>query len=247
MNRRLGRPQSLSGRLWEEKALFFLPVFEPRTIPSVATHYTDCTPHLKYLSTAQYRDDLSLWSPVGYSLSVALLFGVEDCIYRERVLTDGSIYLNSDVVNGCKFSCLLHNGIWNSVVQIHRILTLEACDYWTRRSSDRTFKQKSAEFPKGLGGAHRRSGGIGEKRLSILGNKKFFGCPGCILMHYSNYVIPEEPSWYFNQESQESVACRVSLQAFQWKARIHPQVTLSSTPSTSFSVHCSLTHSYSNV
>jgi len=72
MTWRLGRPQSLSGRLWEEKALLLLPVFKPRTVQSVATHNTDCTPHLKYLSTAQYRDGWSLWSTVGYSLSVAL-------------------------------------------------------------------------------------------------------------------------------------------------------------------------------
>jgi hypothetical protein len=39
---------------------FFLPVFEPQTVQSVATHNTDCTQHLKYLSTAQYRDDVSL-------------------------------------------------------------------------------------------------------------------------------------------------------------------------------------------
>jgi len=37
--------------------LFTLDLFEPWTVQSVATHNTDCTPHLKYLSTAQYRDE----------------------------------------------------------------------------------------------------------------------------------------------------------------------------------------------
>jgi len=56
---RLGRPQNLSERSWEEKVLLVLPVFETRNVHSVAKHNSDYTPRLKYLSTVQYRDDLS--------------------------------------------------------------------------------------------------------------------------------------------------------------------------------------------
>jgi hypothetical protein len=72
----LDRSHRLSGRLWEEKYLLLPPVFEPRTVQSTATHNTACTPHLKYLSKAHYRDDVSLRLPVGYSLSVALSVGI---------------------------------------------------------------------------------------------------------------------------------------------------------------------------
>jgi len=70
---------------------------------------------------------------------------------------------------------------------------------------------------------------------------------GCNLKHYSNYVNLEGPSWNVNQDSQQCVACHVSPQAFQPKARIEPQVKSSSTPSTPFSVPCLLTHRYFNV
>jgi hypothetical protein len=56
-----------------------LPVFEPRTVHSVAKHNAVCTPHLKYLSTAQYNDYASLQSHVCYSMSVALSVGAADC------------------------------------------------------------------------------------------------------------------------------------------------------------------------
>jgi hypothetical protein len=86
-----------------------------------------------------------------------------------------------------------------------------------------------------------------KNQLSNPGNQKFLGCPGCILTHYNNYLILEGPSWNFNQDSEQSAACHVSLQAFQSKAGIEPQVKSSSTPSTPFSVHCLLAQSYFNV
>jgi hypothetical protein len=42
----------------EEKLLLLLLVFEPRNFQSVAKHNSAYSPHLKYLSTAQYHDDL---------------------------------------------------------------------------------------------------------------------------------------------------------------------------------------------
>jgi hypothetical protein len=83
MNRRMIWPQSSSCCLRDEKVILLLPVFQPQTVQSVATHNTACTPHLKYLSSAQYLDDISLWSPFSYSFSVALSVGVADCYYRE--------------------------------------------------------------------------------------------------------------------------------------------------------------------
>ena len=82
MNRRLGGPQRRSGQCGQAQALLSLTVFEPRTVQSVATQNTDYTPHLKYLSTVQYRDDVSLWTPVGNRLSVVLSVGAADCYYR---------------------------------------------------------------------------------------------------------------------------------------------------------------------
>jgi len=60
-----------------------VPIFEPRKVHSVATHNSDSTAHLKYPLTAQYLDNVSLWSPVSYSLSVALSVGAADCYYRD--------------------------------------------------------------------------------------------------------------------------------------------------------------------
>jgi hypothetical protein len=102
-----------------------LPVFEPRTVQSVATHDTQSTPYMKFLSAAQYNDVVSLLSPVGYSLSVALSVGAADCYYRESSLRRQSICLYSGGVKGRKFSCWRHKVLWNSAVQINTFLTLD--------------------------------------------------------------------------------------------------------------------------
>ena len=83
--------------------------------------------------------------------------------------------------------------------------------------------------------------------FSIPGNQQFLGCPRCILKHYSDYVIPEGTSWYFNQDSQQSVACLVPPQAFQPTARIEPEVKSSSTPSHALFNSLFTNHSYFNV
>ena len=104
--------QTRSGSCGLEKGLLTLTVFERRTVHSVATHYTACTPHLKYLSTAKYRDDVTLLSLVGYSLSVGLSVGAADCYYR-----DSSFLFRWD--KRMQFFLLRFKGVWNIAIQIH--------------------------------------------------------------------------------------------------------------------------------
>jgi len=79
IKRRLDGQQRFYGRCEQEKALLLLSVCEHRTVR------TDCTPRLIYLSMAQYCDDVSLWSAVGYSLIVALSVDAAECYYRESL------------------------------------------------------------------------------------------------------------------------------------------------------------------
>jgi hypothetical protein len=79
-----GVTQTLSGRCGQGKPLLLLPVREPRTVQSVATHNTDGSPQVKYIPKEQYRNDVSCDQTVGYSLLVALSVGAANCYYREN-------------------------------------------------------------------------------------------------------------------------------------------------------------------
>ena len=119
LNIRLSGPQGLSGRCGQAITILLLPVSERRTVQSVVTHNTDCTPHTKYLSTEKYLmtchyEHRSVTACQSHCQLVLQIF------ITKTVRSDGSICWYSVGIRGCNCSYGYHEGTDDSEVQLHK-------------------------------------------------------------------------------------------------------------------------------